>query len=250
MSFLPKDYKAPKSTNNYAKLVEGANRFRILSAPILGWEDWLNNKPIRFRYEDKPAKPMDPKKPVRHFWSMIVWNYQDESIQVLHVTQATIRNNIEALTLDEDWGLPYGYDIKITKTGEKTDTEYLINPLPHKPIDPAIIKAFKDKPCNLDAMYTNEDPFGKYDEYTPGVFSSGDSKVDNKSVPLEIVELQKVIDDCSPEFKERLKQLLEIRKNHNLADLPKKTLDKVKEQAFADRDAYADSQKNGSEVPF
>ena len=88
MSFLPQDYTSPKSFNNYMKLQEGENKIRILSRPIIGWEDWLNNKPIRFRMSEKPAKPVDAKKPIKHFWAFVVWNYAEEQIQILHLTQA------------------------------------------------------------------------------------------------------------------------------------------------------------------
>src|SRR5215510_11210672 len=94
--FLPQDYQAPKTSNFYMKLQEGENKFRILTQPILGWEDWLDKKPVRYTFDNKPTKSFDPKKPVKHFWSMVVWNYNEEQIQILHITQATIRSSIEA----------------------------------------------------------------------------------------------------------------------------------------------------------
>jgi len=239
MSFLPQDYKAPKSSNNYAKILEGHNKFRILSAPILGWEDWRDNKPVRWTFDNKPAKPFDPKKPIRHFWSMIAWNYDQEQIQILHITQATIRSNIEALCADADWGSPYTYDIKIIKTGEGTNTEYMVNPLPHKPLDPSIIKAFHDKPCNLNAIFTNDDPFAEHNSYTQGMF--------DQSIPLGaksntdvVLDLDELIRECSPEFQARIAVLLKNANVKSTALLPEKTYKNVKAQAFADRDTYAD----------
>ncbi len=162
MSFLPDDYEAPKSSNNYFKLQEGENRIRILSKPIIGWEDWTpEKKPIRFTMGNKPAKSIDPKKAVRHFWSFIIYNVLENKLQIMNVTQATIRKAIEGLSKDADWGLPYHYDIKILKSGERVDTEYHINPLPHKPISQDIIDLFYSMPCNLDALFTNGDPFSR-----------------------------------------------------------------------------------------
>lgn len=105
MNFLPENYTTPKTSNSYMKLQDGENKFRILSSPIIGWEDWLDKKPVRFRFNEKPNKSIDPKKPLRHFWAFIVWNYMEEKIQILQVTQATIRNCIEALCKDTDWAL-------------------------------------------------------------------------------------------------------------------------------------------------
>lgn len=168
MEFLPQDYQAPKANSGYMKIQDGENKIRILSRPILGWEDWQEKKPFRYHMDEKPAKPYDPAKPIRHFWAFIVWNYNEQEIQILEITQATIRKSIEALCKDSDWGAPYFYDIKITKKGEMTTTEYSVNPIPHRSLDPVIIQAFKEKPCQLHALFDAQDPFStdhKY--YTP-----------------------------------------------------------------------------------
>ena len=168
MNFLPEDYQAPKTSNYYLKLLEGENRVRILSQPVLGWEDWHDKKPVRYAFNDKPMKSFDPKKPAKHFWAFIVFNYNEEQIQIMHVTQATIRKSIEALCRDKDWGAPYFYDIKIMKTGEGVDTEYAVNPVPHKPIDPYLVQCFNDRRCNLEAIFANADPFStEWEQFTP-----------------------------------------------------------------------------------
>ena len=160
-SFLPEGYEAPRgSGHNYAKIEKGENRFRILSKPILGWIDWDNNKPIRCRMADKPAKAIDPAKPIKHFWAFVVWNYQQEAIQILEITQATIQASIQALAVDSDWGNPFMYDIKITKTGEKLDTTYVCKPVPHKPVTSEIQEAYMMKgEITLEKLYAGEDPF-------------------------------------------------------------------------------------------
>jgi len=252
MSFLPEDYKAPKSSNNYAKILEGHNKFRILSAPILGWEDWKDNKPVRWTFDNKPTKPFDPKKPIRHFWSMIAWNYDVEQIQVLHITQATIRSNIEALCADADWGSPYTYDIKIIKTGEGTNTEYMVNPLPHKSLDPAIIKAFNDKPCNLNAIFNNDDPFAEHASYTKGMFNESSPMV-IKSNTTGDLDIENVIAECSPEFQTKVAAHLKNAKAKKVINLPLEQFKNIKSQAFADRDRYADLLRNKPpepELPF
>lgn len=203
-AFLPSGYEAPK-TQFYMKMKEGENKFRILSTPVLGWEDWDNKKPIRFRYDQKPANSIDPAKPMKHFWAMIVWNYKEECIQILQVTQASIRNTIEHLCHDEDWGSPYTYDIKVTKKGEGMNTEYVVNPLPHKPLSEAIKKAFRDRPCNLEALFENADPFGKWDTFTPLAIDSHSIEQAVSKVPHDdILKLEAVLSECDPAYVDSL----------------------------------------------
>ncbi len=224
IQFLPTDYKPPRATGAYMKLEDGENKIRILSQPILGWEDWDNKKPVRFRYENKPDRSLDPAKPVKHFWAFIVWNYSAEQIQIYQVNQATIRNSIQALCEDSDWGAPYFYDIKIVKKGEGKDTEYLVNPLPHKPIAKHIEQAFKDRPIYLDALYDNLDPFSnEWKKPTPGVFTMGDVKQDTLTISEnQACELAELLANCLPAYQKKLLDSLKASTPPiaNLANLP------------------------------
>ncbi len=165
--FLPIDYEAPKTGGNFMKLQNGENKFRILSKPIIGWLDWKDKKPLRFAFNNKPDKPIDPKKPIKHFWAMVVWNYSECKIQILEITQSGIQKSIINLTNDADWGSPYSYDIKINRSGDGLDTEYSVNPIPHKVISDEIKQAYNDKPCDLQMLFAGEDPFAKQDIVTP-----------------------------------------------------------------------------------
>lgn len=167
MNFLPENYEIPKSAGDYLKLEDGENRIRVLSFPVLGWEDWNDKTPVRYRFENKPAMSIDPKKPFKHFWAMIVWNCTLSKIQIWNVTQGTIKHSLDALSKDADWGAPFNYDIKVFKSGEKMETKYVITPVSHKPLTQEILDAFAKKPCNLDALFTNADPFGATDKITP-----------------------------------------------------------------------------------
>lgn len=170
MNFLPSDYEAPKSNSPYMKLEDGENRFRILSSPILGWEDWEDKKPKRFRMNAKPDKSIDPFKPMRHFWAFIVWNYVASRIQILEVTQASIRKRLEFLSKDQDWGSPFSYDIKITKSGQQKDTEYAVNPCPQKPVDAGIKEAFLSTPIDLEELFRGGEPFVTKGNYRTKAF--------------------------------------------------------------------------------
>lgn len=193
MTFLPPEYKAPKSSGFYMKFQEGENKFRILSRPILGWEDWQERTPVRYTFDDKPSVSYDPKKPVKHFWSMVVWNYGEEQIQILHITQASIRNAIETLSLDSDWGAPYFYDIKVIKRGEGKETEYSVVSLPHRPTAAHIRDAFNERRCNLNALFINQDPFAPNQKYTEGVFD--EKSAPSASLTGTVVSLMDAVDE-------------------------------------------------------
>jgi len=158
MDFLPDNYETPQGAGSYMKFQQGDNKFRILSKPIIGWLDWKDKVPHRFGFKNKPEKPLGDQ-PIKHFWSMIVFDYSDQQIKILEITQSTIQKAIEALAKDEDWGSPAGYDIKVVKSGQEKQTEYRVNPSPKKPVSDEIKAAAKAKPINLEALYSNKDPF-------------------------------------------------------------------------------------------
>jgi len=154
--FLPQGYEAPQSNSSYMKLQQGENKLRVLSKPIIGWLDWKDNKPYRFPMSKKP-QPMG-NNPVRHFWAMIVFDYADNGVKILELTQATIQKAIQDLAQNEDWGSPHEYDIKITKKGQDKSTEYAVMPSPKKPLTDEIKKAATAKPINLDNLFKGSDP--------------------------------------------------------------------------------------------
>jgi len=230
MEFLPKDYQAPKAAGNYMKLQDGENKFRILSQPVLGWEDWVDNKPVRYRMDSKPMKPHDAKKPVKHFWAFIVWNHFEEKIQIFQITQATLRNALEALCQSEDWGAPYFYDIKIFKKGEGVNTEYNLTPVPHKPLPDGVKKAFDEKRCNLEMLFENQDPFlSGYDSYTPGIFSKDSPKIVSISQG-QAIELLDMLKNTDPTFQKTVNDYIRGPdiKAASIHELPVEHFDKIK----------------------
>jgi len=108
------------------------------------------------------------KKQIKHFWAFIVWDYSDSSIKILEITQAGIQSAIKSLTMDADWGAPYGYDIKVIRKGTTMeDTEYTVNPSPHKKLTEEVTTAFAEKPVNLEALFDGEDPFAVDEKVIP-----------------------------------------------------------------------------------
>jgi hypothetical protein len=236
MNWLPEGYKEEKQSNAYMKLQEGENRIRILSEPIIGWEDWTaDKKPVRFRDNEKPAKSIDPAKPVKRFWSFVVWNYKEERIQILHLTQASIRGPIQDYCEDRDWGNPCFYDIKITKKGGDTLTKYTVSPVPSKEVAPHIVEAFNARRCNLEALFTNQDPFSaQWDTYTEGRFSKKQEvKIETGAISEhELQELRNILDACGEEFNEKLQDWLSKDGIASLEAIPRVLLPKVRKRAL------------------
>ena len=56
-------------------------------------------------------------------------------------------------------GNPREYDFIVTRTGSGMDTEYAITVNPKSPIDQSVLDRFEKMNINLDALFTNEDPF-------------------------------------------------------------------------------------------
>jgi len=164
-SFMPDGYELPQSGGNYMKFQDGENKIRILSKPIVGWLDWKDKTPYRFQMKQKPDKPLG-KDPIKHFWAVIVWNYNDQAVQILEITQQTIQAAIQNLSKDEDWGTPFAYDLKITKKGKSLETTYSVVPGQKKPVSDEIQKAALEKPCNLEALFTGADPWVVTDKQT------------------------------------------------------------------------------------
>lgn len=160
--FLPEKYEMPDASSGYFKFKLGENRFRVLSSAIVGYESWVEEdgkrKPLRWKMgTSMPADKIgdDPK----HFWAFVVWNYKEEKVQILEVTQKGIMKAIQALTRDDDWGSPKDYDIVVTREGEGLETEYQIQPKPKKDIDEDILNFYNKININLDALFDGADPF-------------------------------------------------------------------------------------------
>ena len=164
MGFLPENYKEPV-TSNYMRFDKGDNRFRVLGSATIGWEWWEDTenggrKPFRVRMDGKVPSGTDTK----HFWAFPVWNYQDEKVQILEITQKGIHKSIKALAQNAKWGDPKEYDIVVTRTGDGMETEYNTVPDPKEQIDPKITELYEKMNINVEALYDGGDPFGKKDD--------------------------------------------------------------------------------------
>lgn len=163
-SFLPAGYAVPKAASDYMKFEDGKNKFRILSAPLMGYMYWtIDKKPIRqaepFKGTPADAKLEDGKFKPKHFWALAVWNYAESRVQILELTQASIQGPIQDLAMNEDWGDPREFDITVIKEGQLLDTEYRVTPSPKTAVPTDAHKAYREAHINLEALYEGKDPF-------------------------------------------------------------------------------------------
>lgn len=163
---LPDNYEVPQKSGNYMKFQDGENKFRILTSAIVGWEGWLDTteggrKPIRHRMNEPfNTEEIEPET-IKHFWAFVVWNYKEEKVQILEITQKGIQKSLSALEKSKDWGSLLDYDILVSKSGQKLETEYSVNPVPPKPLNKDIKDAFESVEVDLEKLFTGEDPFKK-----------------------------------------------------------------------------------------
>jgi len=173
--FLPENYREPV-TDNYMRFADGKNVFRVLSEAIVGMEYWKTEtnengeevrKPVRIKVDERiPTEELgfdkwgNPEFP-KHFWAFVVYNRAAEKIQILEITQKKIQRAIKSLVDDEDWGDPKDYDICVTRSGEKLETEYIVQGKPKAKLDESILEEYKVLNINLKALFSGADPFAK-----------------------------------------------------------------------------------------
>lgn len=166
--FDDNNYKMP-STANYMKFLEGENTFRVLSSAITGYEYWTTeNNPVRSKvpFDETPNIKMVKndgnqmvESRVNHFWAFCVWNYKDERIQILELTQKGIMEYVKSLVDNKRWGNPTGYDITVTRKGSGFETAYTCVANPHSVMEDHIADAWSKSKIDLTELFRNGDPF-------------------------------------------------------------------------------------------
>ena len=175
MSFLPKDYKIP-STSNYYKFEEGDNTFRILGSfedgtAIMGTEYWVTKDGKRFPkrlpvgqpvlVEEIEINPQTGEDEVpKHFWAMPVWNFETKSVQILEITQKTIMTVIRSLAKNPKWGDPNQYNLVVTRTKVNDKTNYMVTPEPKEELDKEVYKILNQMNIKIEKLFSGLDPFG------------------------------------------------------------------------------------------
>lgn len=146
-NFLPINYKVPDKSRQFKKLTPGDNRMRILSEPLLGWIFFnKSNKPVRRPFsegeftiqelQELNCKADDENRlTCKHFWLMLIWDYEEEIPRIIDLTQISIIKPLYALIDNEKWGDLRNFDVNINRVGtNKNDTVFTVLPDPHSNI--------------------------------------------------------------------------------------------------------------------
>lgn len=191
MSFFPSGYEPPKTGGkwiNGKSLRPGDNRIRAVSPAVVGFEAWVtegkDRHPVRRRVgpdgSPSPAyKPgdYDHGDKIKPFAAFVAIDRADGQIRIAQFNQVSIIGPIQSLADSEDWGNPAdhatGYDLIIKKSGNGMDTEYEVLPAPKKALTPQEIELVRATPVNLEAIFSNEDPFGEPAPKPPATTQTG-----------------------------------------------------------------------------
>jgi hypothetical protein len=218
-TFLPEGHEHMKTEKKYWKLSqmkEGENRLRVVQRPIAGWIDWHENKPVRYRPDQRPRQPFDPEKPIKAFWNLYVWDYERKDLFILEVNQGSVIKGLTAIATDEDWGDMTQFDIKIKKEGSGKETRYSIQPIPHKPMSDEIKAALKASPVRLEALYEGGDPWRDLEpvhEAANGLSGDFNSLAKLLVDHIELPEKEMVphyLEFCAPKLPKPIAEAVEI----------------------------------------
>lgn len=160
--FLPENYELPKgNSGKYTKFENGTTRIRILSSCLVGWEYFDTEKKVhrqKTRFEKTPW--IEEWRSQKEFWAFVVWNYNTENIEICQLTQKWLKEAILNYCKDSDWWDPKNrYDLKITRTWEKLDTSYQVNPWIPSATEEFILEEFKNTNIVLEALFEWKNPF-------------------------------------------------------------------------------------------
>lgn len=151
--------------------IEKDTKFRILSAPLVGWVYYstAENKkgsPVRSREKPKdedrisPANGYDSEKPAatRSFYAFIVYNYVTQRAEIMDIQQISIQRQLKKYVENPDWGNPLEYDITLSKDEAG---KYTLTASPHKPPSEEVTESLAEaSKINLEALLTGDNPFG------------------------------------------------------------------------------------------
>lgn len=165
--------------------VEGKHgiRFRFFGEGVTGFEGWVQTPDNKFKPhrwvelpedEDLPAnirRSEDGKAQIKRFIAGIVYEYKldkegdpigDEGeFKIITISQKSIMDQLFKFIADSDYGDPFGYDLKLTRTGEKLKTEYTLVPAPPKAVSKALAAEWEavEPTISLKAYMACDDPF-------------------------------------------------------------------------------------------
>ena len=147
---------------NPAKIPAGTQvRFALLiEQPLEFFECWgedENKKPMPFRFVEDPSpadialemgdnytRRMDregkgPEK-VKFAMAVPVYNYDNESVEILSLTQKTLQQELDDISQMDDYQDLTAWDFVLGRTGAKLETKYTLRPVPRKKASNAMLE--------------------------------------------------------------------------------------------------------------
>lgn len=173
MAFLPENYSdiAPSETGGrYTKFQKGETKIRPVSGVRIGWEWWDDNgKPHRVeggkdkRPQNVPARINKfGNEDISFFWALKVYNYETQQIELCQIRQSSIRQSVQSLVSDPEWGDPSdaqeGYGLKIVREDGDRVT-YTVMPSKSRPIPDEILQLMEVEPIDISAWFNGGNPF-------------------------------------------------------------------------------------------
>ena len=168
MSIFPKDYTVPTTGGGFMTF-EDYNKVRILKAPVIGTEYWVelpdgSRKPKRVRVGvnvevGEVALNKYGGLSISHWHGYAVYNYEEKKVQVMNVTQKSIQSALRNLDSNSDWGEPTKYDIEIRRQDDGKG--YTVTPLPPKELSKEIKEIIENTRIYLENLYSSVNyPYG------------------------------------------------------------------------------------------
>jgi len=150
------------AASDYVKFQDGDKKsLRILSKPIMGYELFVDGKPVRWESDaERPEHAISDERP-KKFVAFIVYEYSGQSdsgrIKVWSLTQRTIIDQMAMLFREEHWT---AFELVVTRVGKGLDTKYNVTGI-KSPIEETLLAFAAEayKYIKLDNLFTGDSPF-------------------------------------------------------------------------------------------
>jgi hypothetical protein len=154
--------QSSSAASDYVKFQDGDKKsLRILSKPIMGFELFVDGKPVRWESDaDRPEHAISDERP-KKFVAFIVYEYEGQSdsgrIKVWSLTQRTIIDQMAMLFREEHWT---AFELVVTRVGKGLDTKYNVTGI-KSPIEETLLAFAAEayKYIKLDNLFTGDSPF-------------------------------------------------------------------------------------------
>lgn len=168
---LPQDYKLPAGNSGYSKIEDGENTFRILSDPLIGrkyrttkWaKEWKQSTSLLVQDEkDIPWEDVidgEYGKQCKYTWIMVVRDYKKGGVSILEISTKKVLWQLLKQRKAKWFSDPTTYDITITKTWAKLQTNYDFTVSAPEPVTAEMKQALLENPIDLTKMLSWDNPY-------------------------------------------------------------------------------------------